>query len=187
MKKSVFTLLLLLAVSAQSAILVGDDSSGWGGTTNSGIQSSSGDSIHHEPDTGECYQATASGTAVTAHVLISDWPTATQAKIVVYLASTRAKLAESAVVSSAGGTGERTASISVSITSGLRYCLVLMANGYVDTVNRTGSTFQTSSLALNFATPDDPLPAANVGNTLQFSVWLESADTSGLLLRRRRS
>lgn len=180
-----FTLALIFSGAINAAILVGDDSTGWGGTTNSGVQGSSGDGIHHEPETGECYTATATGTAVTAHVLVSDWPTATQAKIVVYLASTRAKLAESAVISSAA-TGERTASINVSIVSGLGYCLLLVANGYIDTVNLTGSTFKTSTLAINFATPDDPLPTAS-GTGMQFAIWLESADTSGLLLRRRRS
>lgn len=156
------------------ALLVGTDGAGWTTDDTSSPQSSSGDAFWQEPEPGEGWTAVASGTATLAYFHPTDWTTASNLKIVVYNAS-RVKLAESAVMSSAGGTGLRSVSINVSITSGLVYFLaVIPQSGYVNCRQQSGTTFQSSRLAMNYTTPDDPLPTASIGNTLKFLVYLDS-------------
>jgi hypothetical protein len=180
--------LALFALNSWAAVLVGNDGSLWA-TTEEGVQDSGGNAFWHEPEPGEGYVATTSGTAATAHIRIatSGWVTATSLKIVVY-SSTRVKLAESAVISSAGGVGNRSAAISVSITSGQTYFLAVIPNsGYIDVVTLTGSSFQTNGgNVLSYATPDDPLPTASNNSRPQFAVWLENVSSTGMIKKRRR-
>lgn len=161
------------------ALLVGTDGAGWTTDDTSSPQSSSGDAFWHEPEPTEGWVAVASGTATLAYFHPTDWVTASNLKIVVYNAS-RVKLAESAVMSSSGGTGLKSVSINVSITSGLTYFLVVVPqSGYVNCRQQASTTFQSSRLAMNYATPDDPLPAQSLGNTLKFLIYLDGSSGGG--------
>lgn len=151
--------------------LVGQVGAGY--ATDVGVQSSSGNSFWYEPATGDGYIAVASGTATTMYFYASSWPTAPSVKGAVYDTS-RNLIAVSGVIS-APTTGLVSASISVAITSGSEYFLVIIPNGgYVDArTSAAGPTNQTQNGIVNYASPTDPLPAGSPQTGREFIVWLD--------------
>lgn len=103
-------------------VLVGHEGAGWS-TTDEGLQAGS---------TQEIYQAVAglaSGTATAVKLYVSSWDGATELSVALYT-SAGALVAESDVISSAGGTGLRTAAIDAAVTEDTDYLLVVFADGY---------------------------------------------------------
>lgn len=157
------------------AILVGQDGTGWTNTAVS-FGALGGSASWTEP----AYTPVSDGAATTAYVHISDWGSATQAKVLVYNATTRVLLAQSGDILASGGTGLRSASITYTVSTSTAVILAVLPDaGYLQlTTNNTGATWVSYVDQMTYATPDDPIPAGTNGPNREFIIWLDGTTGS---------
>lgn len=152
-------------------VLVGHEGAGWS-TTDEGLQAGSTQEIY-QPATGLL-----SGTATTAQVYVASWDGATQLSVALYTAA-GSLVAESAVISSAGGTGLRNASISAAVTASTSYLLVVFADGYWSSRRKSGGASNTTySQAIGNvgSAPASFTPGGSSNSEMtEFLCYLESA------------
>jgi len=166
------------------ATLVGPDGTGW--TTTATLFGSSGAEAFW---VNAGYTPVSDGTATTAYVYIESWETTTSAKVLVYRASDRVLLAQSADISDAGGVGLRSASITYSPAVATPVILAVLPNtGYLQLrTNNAGSTYATYLDAMTYASPDDPLPAGTNTAPREFIIYLDGTASGGSVTGRARN
>lgn len=157
-------------------VLVGHDGTGWS-TTDEGLQAGSTQEIY-QPVTG-----LATGTATAVQLYVSSWDGATELSVALYTAA-GVLVAESDVISSAGGTGLRTATINAAVTASTSYLLVVFANGYWGARRKTdGTGYTTWSQAIGNvgSAPASFTPAGTSNSEMtQFVCYLEGDAAGGV-------